>query len=149
MSATTIVQTAGNVPNHRVARSFAVHHGRHQACNVYGPDPDRDFGDGRCQRWHRLHDLELMQVLTVGTMYVELLVIGILGSYSLWHSMKLSVFLLPGRPEPDRPRRSKPVLMKRPARPAELAATYVMPAEPVSSFVSATTVAVTGGNPFI
>jgi NAD(P)-dependent dehydrogenase (short-subunit alcohol dehydrogenase family) len=43
----------------------------------------------------------------------------------------------------------KQVPMKRPGQPAELATTYVMLAEPMSSYVSGTTVAVTGGKPFI
>jgi hypothetical protein len=43
----------------------------------------------------------------------------------------------------------KQVPMKRPRQPAELATTYVMLADPMSSYVSGTTVAVTGGKPFI
>lgn len=39
--------------------------------------------------------------------------------------------------------------MKRPAQPVELASAYVMLAEPMSSYVSGATVAVTGGKPFI
>lgn len=39
--------------------------------------------------------------------------------------------------------------MKRPALPVELASTYVMLAEDVSSHVSGATIAVTGGKPFI
>ena len=39
--------------------------------------------------------------------------------------------------------------MKRPAQPVELAPAYVMLAEPMSSYVSGATVAVTGGKPFI
>jgi NAD(P)-dependent dehydrogenase (short-subunit alcohol dehydrogenase family) len=39
--------------------------------------------------------------------------------------------------------------MKRPAQPVELAPVYVMLAEPVSSYVSGATVAVTGGKPMI
>src|ERR1700730_2823159 len=42
----------------------------------------------------------------------------------------------------------KQVPMKRPGQPAELATTYVMLADPMSSYVSGTTVAVTGGKPF-
>jgi NAD(P)-dependent dehydrogenase (short-subunit alcohol dehydrogenase family) len=42
----------------------------------------------------------------------------------------------------------KQVPMKRPGQPAELATTFVMLAEPMSSYVSGTTVAVTGGKPF-
>jgi NAD(P)-dependent dehydrogenase (short-subunit alcohol dehydrogenase family) len=43
----------------------------------------------------------------------------------------------------------KQVPMKRPGQPVELATTYVMLADPMSSYVSGTTVAVTGGKPFI
>jgi NAD(P)-dependent dehydrogenase (short-subunit alcohol dehydrogenase family) len=43
----------------------------------------------------------------------------------------------------------KQVPMKRAAQPAELATAYVMLADPLSSFTSGTTVAVTGGKPFI
>jgi len=39
--------------------------------------------------------------------------------------------------------------MKRPGQPAELASAYVMLADPLSSYTSGTTVAVTGGKPFI
>ena len=39
--------------------------------------------------------------------------------------------------------------MKRPGQPAELATAYVMLADPMSSYVSGTTIAVTGGKPFI
>lgn len=39
--------------------------------------------------------------------------------------------------------------MKRPAQPVELASTYVMLAEPMSSYVSGTTIAVTGGKPMM
>jgi hypothetical protein len=39
--------------------------------------------------------------------------------------------------------------MKRPGQPAELATAYVMPADPLSSYTSGTTIAVTGGKPFI
>ena len=39
--------------------------------------------------------------------------------------------------------------MKRPAQPAELASAYVMLAEPVSSYTSGATIAVTGGKPLI
>lgn len=41
------------------------------------------------------------------------------------------------------------VPMKRPGQPAELATAYVMLADPLSSYTSGTTVAVTGGKPFI
>jgi NAD(P)-dependent dehydrogenase (short-subunit alcohol dehydrogenase family) len=43
----------------------------------------------------------------------------------------------------------KQVPMKRPGQPAELATAYVMLADPMSSYVSGTTIAVTGGKPFI
>ena len=43
----------------------------------------------------------------------------------------------------------KQVPMKRPGQPAELATAYVMLADPLSSYTSGTTVAVTGGTPFI
>jgi NAD(P)-dependent dehydrogenase (short-subunit alcohol dehydrogenase family) len=43
----------------------------------------------------------------------------------------------------------KNVPMKRPGQPAELATTYVMLADPLSSYVSGATVAVTGGKPII
>jgi NAD(P)-dependent dehydrogenase (short-subunit alcohol dehydrogenase family) len=43
----------------------------------------------------------------------------------------------------------KQVPMKRPGQPAELATAYVMLADPLSSFTSGATVAVTGGKPFI
>lgn len=39
--------------------------------------------------------------------------------------------------------------MKRPAQPAELATAYVMLADPLSSFTSGATIAVTGGKPFL
>ena len=39
--------------------------------------------------------------------------------------------------------------MKRPAQPVELASAYVMLAEPMSSYVSGATIAVTGGKPLI
>ena len=39
--------------------------------------------------------------------------------------------------------------MKRPAQPAELASTYVMLADPLSSYTSGATVAVTGGKPLL
>ena len=41
----------------------------------------------------------------------------------------------------------KQVPMKRPGQPAELATAYVMLADPLSSYVSGATVAVTGGKP--
>jgi NAD(P)-dependent dehydrogenase (short-subunit alcohol dehydrogenase family) len=43
----------------------------------------------------------------------------------------------------------KQVPLQRAAQPAELATAYVMLADPLSSFTSGTTVAVTGGKPFI
>jgi NAD(P)-dependent dehydrogenase (short-subunit alcohol dehydrogenase family) len=43
----------------------------------------------------------------------------------------------------------KSVPMKRPGQPAELATTYVMLADPLSSYVSGATVAVTGGKPIL
>jgi NAD(P)-dependent dehydrogenase (short-subunit alcohol dehydrogenase family) len=43
----------------------------------------------------------------------------------------------------------KNVPMKRPGQPAELATTYVMLADPLSSYTSGTTVAVTGGRPLL
>lgn len=43
----------------------------------------------------------------------------------------------------------KQVPIKRPAQPAELATAYVMLADPLSSYVSGATVAVTGGQPIL
>lgn len=43
----------------------------------------------------------------------------------------------------------KQVPMKRPGQPAELATAYVMLADPLSSYVSGTTIAVTGGKPLL
>jgi NAD(P)-dependent dehydrogenase (short-subunit alcohol dehydrogenase family) len=43
----------------------------------------------------------------------------------------------------------KDVPMKRPGQPAELATTYVMLADPLSSYVSGATIAVTGGEPIL
>ena len=43
----------------------------------------------------------------------------------------------------------KQVPMKRPGQPAELASAYVMLAEPLSSYVSGATIAVTGGRPIL
>jgi len=43
----------------------------------------------------------------------------------------------------------KQVPMKRPGQPAELATAYVMLAEPLSSYVSGATIAVTGGKPIL
>jgi NAD(P)-dependent dehydrogenase (short-subunit alcohol dehydrogenase family) len=39
--------------------------------------------------------------------------------------------------------------MKRAGQPAELATAYVMLADPLSSYVSGATIAVTGGRPFL
>ncbi|MGQ0683502.1 SDR family oxidoreductase [Bradyrhizobium sp.] len=39
--------------------------------------------------------------------------------------------------------------MKRPGQPAELATAHVMLADPLSSYTSGTTIAVTGGKPFL
>ncbi|WEX74223.1 SDR family oxidoreductase [Sinorhizobium numidicum] len=43
----------------------------------------------------------------------------------------------------------KQVPMKRPGQPAELASTFVMLADPISSYVSGATIAVTGGKPIL
>ncbi|WP_028003031.1 SDR family oxidoreductase [Sinorhizobium meliloti] len=43
----------------------------------------------------------------------------------------------------------KQVPMKRPGQPVELATAYVMLADPMSSYVSGATIAVTGGKPFL
>jgi hypothetical protein len=43
----------------------------------------------------------------------------------------------------------KNVPMKRPGQPAELATAYVMLADPMSSYVSGATIAVTGGKPML
>src|SRR6266850_5317712 len=43
----------------------------------------------------------------------------------------------------------KQVPMKRPGQPAELASAYVMLADPISSYVSGATIAVTGGKPML
>jgi NAD(P)-dependent dehydrogenase (short-subunit alcohol dehydrogenase family) len=43
----------------------------------------------------------------------------------------------------------KQVPMKRPGQPAELASAYVMLADPISSYVSGATIAVTGGRPIL
>ncbi|MBP2234706.1 NAD(P)-dependent dehydrogenase (short-subunit alcohol dehydrogenase family) [Sinorhizobium kostiense] len=43
----------------------------------------------------------------------------------------------------------KQVPMKRPGQPVELASTYVMLADPMSSYVSGATIAVTGGKPIL
>jgi NAD(P)-dependent dehydrogenase (short-subunit alcohol dehydrogenase family) len=39
--------------------------------------------------------------------------------------------------------------LKRPGQPVELAMSYVMLADPLSSYVSGATIAVTGGKPFL
>jgi NAD(P)-dependent dehydrogenase (short-subunit alcohol dehydrogenase family) len=41
------------------------------------------------------------------------------------------------------------VPMKRPGQPAELATVFVMLADPLSSYVSGATIAVTGGRPML
>jgi len=43
----------------------------------------------------------------------------------------------------------KQVPMKRPGQPAELATAFVMLADPMSSYVSGATIAVTGGKPIL
>src|SRR5205807_149284 len=43
----------------------------------------------------------------------------------------------------------KQVPMKRPGQPAELATTFVMLADPLSSYISGASIAVTGGKPFL
>ena len=43
----------------------------------------------------------------------------------------------------------KQVPMKRPGQPVELATAYVMLADPLSSYISGATIAVTGGKPFL
>jgi NAD(P)-dependent dehydrogenase (short-subunit alcohol dehydrogenase family) len=43
----------------------------------------------------------------------------------------------------------KQVSMKRPGQPAELATANVMLADPLSSYVSGATIAVTGGKPIL
>jgi NAD(P)-dependent dehydrogenase (short-subunit alcohol dehydrogenase family) len=43
----------------------------------------------------------------------------------------------------------KQVPMNRPGQPAELATAYVMLADPLSSYVSGATIAVTGGKPIL
>ena len=43
----------------------------------------------------------------------------------------------------------KQVPMKRPGQPAELATAFVMLADPLSSYISGATVAVTGGKPIL
>jgi NAD(P)-dependent dehydrogenase (short-subunit alcohol dehydrogenase family) len=43
----------------------------------------------------------------------------------------------------------KQVPVQRPGQPVELATAYVMLADPLSSYVSGATIAVTGGKPFL
>jgi NAD(P)-dependent dehydrogenase (short-subunit alcohol dehydrogenase family) len=43
----------------------------------------------------------------------------------------------------------KQVPLQRPGQPVELATAYVMLADPLSSYVSGATIAVTGGKPFL
>ena len=43
----------------------------------------------------------------------------------------------------------KQVPMKRPEQPAELAASFMILADPMSSYVSGATIAVTGGKPIL
>jgi NAD(P)-dependent dehydrogenase (short-subunit alcohol dehydrogenase family) len=58
--------------------------------------------------------------------------------------------LIPSTMSEDRVKSfGKQVPMKRAGQPAELATAYVMLADPLSSYTSGTTVAVTGGKPFI
>ncbi|MGK9051808.1 SDR family oxidoreductase [Neorhizobium sp. CSC1952] len=58
--------------------------------------------------------------------------------------------LIPSTMPEDRVKEfGKQVPMKRPGQPAELATTYVMLADPLSSYVSGTTIAVTGGKPIL
>ncbi len=58
--------------------------------------------------------------------------------------------LIPSTLPPDAVKNfGKNTPMKRAGQPAELATTYVMLADPLSSYVSGATVAVTGGRPFL
>jgi NAD(P)-dependent dehydrogenase (short-subunit alcohol dehydrogenase family) len=58
--------------------------------------------------------------------------------------------LIPSTMPPEKVRDfGKQVPMGRPAQPAELASAYVMLADPLSSYVSGATIAVTGGKPII
>lgn len=58
--------------------------------------------------------------------------------------------LIPSTMPPDTVKDfGKQVPMKRPAQPAELATAFVMLADPLSSYVSGTTIAVTGGKPIL
>lgn len=58
--------------------------------------------------------------------------------------------LIPSTMSPDTVANfGKQVPMKRPGQPAELATAYVMLADPLSSYVSGATIAVTGGKPIL
>ncbi|EUB97365.1 3-oxoacyl-(acyl-carrier-protein) reductase [Rhizobium sp. CF080] len=58
--------------------------------------------------------------------------------------------LIPSTMTEDRVKNfGKQVPMKRPGQPAELATAYVMLADPLSSYVSGATIAVTGGKPIL
>jgi len=58
--------------------------------------------------------------------------------------------LIPSTMDADRVSNfGKQVPMKRPGQPAELATAYVMLADPLSSYVSGATIAVTGGKPIL
>lgn len=58
--------------------------------------------------------------------------------------------LIPSTMPPDKVKHfGEQVPMKRPGQPAELATAYVMLADPLSSYVSGATIAVTGGAPMI
>lgn len=58
--------------------------------------------------------------------------------------------LIPASMEPEKVSKfGQNYPMKRPAQPVELASAYVMLAEPMSSYVSGTTIAVTGGKPMM
>lgn len=58
--------------------------------------------------------------------------------------------LIPATLPPDAVKNfGEQVPFKRPAQPAELASAYVMLADPMSSYVSGATIAVTGGKPFL
>jgi NAD(P)-dependent dehydrogenase (short-subunit alcohol dehydrogenase family) len=58
--------------------------------------------------------------------------------------------LIPSTMPPEAVRNfGKQVPMKRPGQPVELASAYVMLADPLSSYVSGATIAVTGGKPFL
>ncbi|HEV7321795.1 MAG TPA: SDR family oxidoreductase [Ensifer sp.] len=58
--------------------------------------------------------------------------------------------LIPSTMDPDKVSNfGKQVPLKRPGQPAELATAYVMLADPLSSYVSGATIAVTGGKPIL